>query len=149
MAVSAHAETLALKPYQAVLCRLAFVKLSALDEDHAADSAEMVCHELLGKKFLAKVEYRIPPNDLRVTLLDPETRRSVNAQLVQSGVVRVDRRPEKDFAETVRTCGVACQLPLPVGLIGVHLHADDGAGQVRGRRATSAKKHLDVWCHQR
>uniref|UniRef100_A0A1D1XXB6 Ribonuclease n=1 Tax=Anthurium amnicola TaxID=1678845 RepID=A0A1D1XXB6_9ARAE len=98
-------------PGIALLCSLAYIKVPNLDEDFGQEAAEFLSEYTLGssKEFKAQIEERDTSAGkvkgqgtgpmLIVTLIDPESGSSVNAEMLQEGLARLERKKRWDSKE--------------------------------------------------
>lgn len=85
------------------LCTLAGLKAPHGDHDSYNEAIDTLCSLLVpnsGKQLLAKVHLK-EQNKLHVTMHDDNTPDSVNKQMVQAGMVRIQRRPHRRLLDIV------------------------------------------------
>jgi staphylococcal nuclease domain-containing protein 1 len=89
-------------PFQAMLFRLAFVRVTPIHEPMGEESAFFLSGRVVETKMLAKVEYREKGSrEVFVSLFDTDSRKSIAAELVRNGLARVVDMDEPAFQETV------------------------------------------------
>eukprot|EP00246_Nothoceros_aenigmaticus_P000016 TRINITY_DN10013_c0_g1_i1.p1 TRINITY_DN10013_c0_g1~~TRINITY_DN10013_c0_g1_i1.p1 ORF type:complete len:994 (+),score=218.35 TRINITY_DN10013_c0_g1_i1:98-3079(+) len=93
----------------AQLCSLAWIKVPELDENFGVDAAEYLCNTICNKTFTAivedkdttggKVKGQGTGSRLIVTLKSSDTNSSINADLLENGYARVEKKGRWDAKE--------------------------------------------------
>eukprot|EP00299_Pterocystis_sp_00344_P018055 c9026_g1_i1.p1 GENE.c9026_g1_i1~~c9026_g1_i1.p1 ORF type:complete len:890 (+),score=268.03 c9026_g1_i1:30-2672(+) len=84
-------QTLAALPAQAYEARFAYLKVPALTDDFGVEAAEYVDSLIGGRTLTVQIENK-DGNVLELLLSDPESEKSANARLLQSGYARLKRK---------------------------------------------------------
>lgn len=89
------------RPFQALLCSLAFVRTYGLDTELGMEAAKLVEDMLFGRASTATVRFR-SDNVLWVSIAG-ENGDDVAHHLVRSGLARVEHDSDPDFADVIKT----------------------------------------------